>query len=365
MPYIIDAHEDLAYNFLSFGRDYRRSAYDTRKTEIDTNIPSITGQCTIGWQEYQQSQVAVVFATLFAVPKQYVEGEWEVQTYSDTEQATDIYRRQIDFYHRLCDSNPDMFFFVRNKEDLKKVLKPWDEKAALYPQRTYPVGIIPLLEGAEGIQSIGHLRELQQAGLNIVGPVWSGIRFCGGTRQPGEFTAEGYELLKVMAELDMVLDVSHMNEKSILQALERYEGAVMASHANARALIAEDLHERQLSDQAIKRLFERDGIIGVIPYNRFLKSDWKTTDDRKTVMLGKLVMHIDHMCQIAGDSKHVGIGTDFDGGFGYPDIPYELDTIADLQKLIPLLADRGYNDSDIEAILGLNWRHFLENNLPG
>ena len=121
---------------------------------------------------------------------------------------------------------------------------------------------------------------------------------------------------------------------------------------------------RHLSDRVIQGLIERGGVIGVVPFNEFLQSGWKKQDGRQDISLNHLVAHIDYICQMAGDARHVGLGTDFDGGFGLESVPAELDSIADLQKLSPLLAARGYSETDVTAILGENFINHLKNSLP-
>jgi len=155
-----------------------------------------------------------------------------------------------------------------------------------------------------------------------------------------------------------------MNEISALQALDRFDGTVIASHANARALLRNIQGERHLTDAVIRGLFERGGVMGIIPFNSFLVPGWTAADGRQAVPLDLVAAQIDYLCQMAGDSLHAALGTDFDGGFGWPAVPDGIDTIADLQKIVPLLAQRGYNEKDIENILGGNWRRFLEKALP-
>jgi len=104
--------------------------------------------------------------------------------------------------------------------------------------------------------------------------------------------------------------------------------------------------------------------MGIIPYNQFLDTDWKPEDLNHRVSLKKVVEQIDYVCQLAGSARHVAIGTDFDGGFGVSDVPFELDTIADLQKLAPMLHEIGYDDKDVEAIFCENWRRKVEEILP-
>jgi membrane dipeptidase len=167
-----------------------------------------------------------------------------------------------------------------------------------------------------------------------------------------------------MAELGMVLDISHMDHLSARQALDAYQGQVIASHANAEALITGIPINRHLKDETIHQLIEREGVMGIVPVNHFLNWHWRDQGGKMAIGLDKYVAQIDHVCQIAGDTRHVAIGTDFDGGFGVEFVPREIDTIADLPKLIPLLTEKGYNQDDIERILSGNWLRILRNNLP-
>lgn len=383
MPYIIDAHQDIAYNALTFERDYLRSAVETRRLETDTPTPERTGHTLLGWPEYQRGQVALIFSTLFLAPKRYASGAWENQVFASPADARDLYEKQYNYYRRLADEHPDQFRLIFNQKDLREVIEPWEKlpahlalqteaegaakeraEADAKPEVTHPVGLVLLMEGAEGIGALEELEEWWERGLRIVGPVWAGTRFCGGTIEPGEFTREGLGLLEVMGGLGYTLDISHMNEISALQALDRYDGPIIATHANARALLKGVEGERHLTDRTIRQLVERDGIMGVLPFNRFLRPDWRNSDDRQLVTLHTLAAHIDHICQLAGDARHVGIGTDFDGGFGWPAVPYEINTIADMQKLAQVLTEYGYSQDSIQDIMGNNWRRHLERTLP-
>lgn len=363
MPFIIDAHQDIAYNMLTFGRDYRRSAHETRQLEQDTPTIAQTGQTLLGWPDYQAGQVAVIFNTLFNAPRRYQGGDWDTNSFADFNQAYRLTRDQLDLYNRLCDESPHMFRRIFNRRDLQAVLEPWQQTPAVPPQVTHPVGLVTLMEGAEGVGHPDELEEWWQAGVRAIGLVWAGTRLCGGSYEGEGFTREGYAFMEAMAGLGFTLDISHMNELSANQALDTYPGAVMASHANARALLMPSF-QRHLSDTVIRKLIERGGVMGVLPFNRFIKPDWKLADGREAVSLAHLIAHIDHVCQLAGSAAHVGIGTDFDGGFGWPAVPLELNTIADLPRLGPLLAERGYSSADVAGILGGNWLRLLERTLP-
>jgi len=203
-------------------------------------------------------------------------------------------------------------------------------------------------------------------GLRLIGLSWAGTRYAGGTREPGPLTEDGRRLVKAMMNYNFTLDLSHMDEQSALESLDLYNGPIVASHSNCLALLPNFPTNRHLSDRVIRGVIERDGVIGIVPFNAFLKSGWSRAKGsaREEVPLDVVAAHMDHVCQLAGDARHVGIGSDYDGGFGLQSVPPEIDTIADLQKLIPLLIARGYSESDTANILGSNWLNFLEKNLP-
>lgn len=358
-PFVVDAHQDLAYNILNFGRDYRRSAYETRRLEQGGPVPARNGETLLGWPEYHKGGVGLVFATLFNAPLRSQTGDWETQAYSTSGDAHQVYKRQAELYHRLAEEQPDYYCLVRVRADIESLIDRWQNE-----QDTAPIGLVMLMEGAEGVRRPAELELWWELGVHIIGPAWLGTRFCGGTGEPGPLTPEGYALLDGMATLGFVLDLSHMDAQACLQALDHYPGQVIASHSNVMALLNGWQNNRHLPDEVIRGLVKRDGVIGVVPLNSFLQTGWKRGQDRSLVPLSTLIAHIDYICQMAGDARHVGIGTDFDGGFGVQSTPPEIDTIADLPRLAPLLAEKGYSDDDIKAIFGQNWLRILRNTLP-
>jgi membrane dipeptidase len=361
-PLIVDAHEDLAYNMLTFGRDYTRPVAETRRNETasGSEAPEHNGQTLIGWPEYQRGRVAVVFSTLFAAPVRRKTGSWDKQAYADYNQAHRVYRTQLDTYHDLADRHPDQFQLITRRAHLETLLSSWADPGL----DGHPVGLVALMEGAEGVRTPSELDEWWEAGLRMIGLAWAGTRFCGGTRDPGPLTDEGRAMLAAMADLGFTLDLSHMDEMAARQSLDLYEGPLIASHANAEALLPGYEGNRLLSNEVIQELIARDGIIGVVPFCAFLKTGWKKVDSREGITLETLAAHVDHICQMAGDARHVGLGSDFDGGFGLSAVPTDIDTIADLQKLAPILKGKGYNDEAVAAILGENWLRHLRTYLP-
>ena len=357
---IVDAHQDLAWNMVCLGRDYTRTVAESRQAERGTMVEAINDQTLLGWDAYQQGRVALVFSTLFAAPVSAKEGDWDIQWYENDEQAHQMYRQQLDAYHQLVEEQPHNFTLICSSSELESHIHRW-EKDDSEPQ---PVGMVILMESADPIREPAEVELWWQLGVRIIGPAWAKTKYCGGTHDPGPLTDLGYALLEAMAEFNYILDLSHMDEEAALQSLDTYQKRVIASHSNVKALLKGTDSNRFLSDRVIQCILERGGIIGVVPYNCFLDTNWQKGDPREQITLDMLVAHIDYICQLAGDARHVGIGSDFDGGFGLSAVPKEIETIADLQLIVPLLEDKGYCDDDIKAILGGNWLSLLKETLP-
>ena len=364
MPTLIDAHEDIAYNHINYKRDYRRSVHETRTIEKGSYIIGETDETMLGWEEYQNGQVALIFGTIYIIPGNHCPSDTVIAVYKSPDDVRRLYQQEIDYYRTLDQSSENQFCLVKTSTEINQVLKTWNDLPAFYPDVVHPVGILMSIEGLEGIKHIKEIETYWEMGVRAIGPVWAGGRFCGGTQEFGGFTAEGYELLKLMSRIGYLLDLSHMTDLSARQALDSYEGPVIGSHANPRALLDEESGERHFTDPVIEGLIERDSVMGIVPFNRFLVPGWNKEIDGKNVSMEHVIRHIDYVCQLAGNATHVAIGSDFDGGFGYQSVPQGFDSIADLQKLAPLLKNRGYTDSDIEGIFWKNWHRILEKSLP-
>ena len=199
-------------------------------------------------------------------------------------------------------------------------------------------------------------------GVRIVAPAWQQTRYATGADFDGELTMLGYELLEVMASYNLILDVSHMSERAYKQSLEMYEGAIIASHTSARHFYD---NPHCLSDEMIRRLADRDGVMGIMMYNRYLRKDWHHTDPKRKVTLDHVADVIDYVCQLTGSVRHVGIGSDIDGGYAYRSLPEEIDSSTDLWLLKDKLAARGFSADDVEVILAGNMLRMLQQTLPG
>lgn len=354
--FIVDAHEDIAYNALYFGRDYHHSVAQKRRLEAGGDHPN--GIATVGLPDSILGRVALVYATIFTAPESAPGmGTIPGPRYKDAGEAYRLGLQQLDYYQRLTDDS-DRVQLVRTQSELDTVLATWESGKEMTEHRQ---GIVLLMENADPIIEPKQFEEWYERGLRIVGPAWAASRYCGGTGQPGSLTGLGHELLEVMASFNAVLDLSHMAEASFLEAVDRYEGVVIASHSNPRRFRETDRH---LSDEMIRRLAERGGVMGIVPYNNFLRNGWRLGDARTDVPFSLVLDAIDYVCQVTGSAQHVGIGSDFDGGFGVQSIPAGMDTITDLWRVGDGLRARGYAEADIEAILSGNMLRCLRQSLP-
>lgn len=343
---IVDGHEDLAYNALSLSRDPRRSAKETRTLEPEKPV---NGLATVGLDDFLAGNVRVIFATIYVSPARDGSNT-PGKTYTNAEEANALGQEQLAYYALLA-SDP-RFSLITTRDDLKRVVD----------SPTPKVGLVLLMEGADPIIEPNDLQTWYDGGVRIIGPAWSQTRYSGGTGKPGPLTDPGKELIGEMSRLGLVLDTSHMAEESFFQALELYQGTVIASHSNVRKFVPTD---RQLSDDMIRALVKRDGVIGAVFYNQFLQYEWrKQGADKKAVTFATVIDHMKHICDLAGDTRHCGIGSDFDGGFGMEATPNEIDTVADLQKFAEALSSAGFSDADVSGIMGGNWLRILERALP-
>jgi len=247
---------------------------------------------------------------------------------------------------------------IRDAAGLEKQLALWN--SAEQVERT-PIGYILSLEGADSIVSINHLARAREQGLRAIGPAHYGKgTYANGTGASGGFNAKGRELLSEIERLGLILDVTHLSDDCFWEALDLFHGPVWASHQNCRALVPD---ARQFSDEQIRALIARGAVIGAALDAWMLVPGWvrgKTTPQSASLTLEKFVDHIDHVCQLAGDARHAGIGSDLDGAFGCEQTPADLNTIADLAKIYGLLAARGYKPNDVDCITHGNFINFLK-----
>jgi len=348
-PVIVDAHQDIAWNKVALNRDFFESVPEKRARE-GARPAHGEGSAVVGFPELLAGNVRVIFATLYVAQARPDRTAWG-KTYTTPQEAHDQAMEQLAYYAVLA-ADPRVSL-ITTRGDLARAVSSEAPR----------VGLVVLMEGADPIIAPEQAQEWYDAGVRIVGPAWSQTRYSGGTRAPGPLTELGRALMPQLERAGLVLDTSHMAEQSFFDALELFNGPVIASHSNCRVFISTDA-DRQLSDEMIRAIIARDGVIGAVVYNRFVQEGWDKTARKDAVALADVVKHIQHICDLAGDARHVGIGTDFDGGFGVESTPREIDTVADLQKLGDTLSAASFGDADVAAILGGNWIRLLRRALP-
>lgn len=352
-PLIIDAHLDLAMNALEWNRNLREPVEALRKREEGLTDKPDRGKGMVSLPELRKGRIGLVVATQIA---RYVDRNSTLPGWHSPEQAWAQTQGQLAWYKAM--EAADEMIQVRNLDALEAHLSYWEDDQLADENKK--IGYILSLEGADSLIDLSYLERAYAYGLRALGPAHYGSgRYAPGTGMEGPLTSMGKELVKEMDSLRMILDVTHLTDEGFDQALQIFKGPVWASHHNTRALVQ---HQRQLSDDQIKVLIERDAVIGGVLDTWMLTNNWQrgiSDPEKENVNLHKLIDHYDHICQLAGNSLHIAIGSDLDGMFGKEQAPYDMDTIADLQGLAPLLRLRGYNQEDIENIFYRNWLRFL------
>jgi membrane dipeptidase len=273
--------------------------------------------------------------------------------YKTAEEAHDQALKQWDWYQHQIDNGELRLV------DSQQALPGCESPAA--PPRESPKAIpfVLLLEGADALRSADDVHGWYQRGLRIVGLAWGKTRMAGGTGSPGPLTDEGRAIVRAMDQLHMIHDTSHLADDSFWQLLDLTDGPLMASHSNCRHIVPTD---RQLSDDMIKAIARRSGVIGVNLYDEFLLAPDQYK--KRPCTLDDLIAHIKRICDLAGSANHLGLGTDMDGGVGRDDIPHELTTIADLPRVADALSAANFCNEDIFNIMGKNWLTFFRRHLP-
>lgn len=331
--FIVDAHLDLAYN-VARGRDPRQPA--EQQPFVDNEY------ATVGLPDLRAGGVGLVCATIFCSPASY-----RGHGYRDAEEARRQALGQLGTYQQWIQQG--LLRFVSGGA----AYAPGDQ-----PHRASAIDAILLLEGADALRSPDDVPEWFEAGLRIVGLAWRRTRAAGGTGEPGGLSDEGRDLVRALDRVGILHDTSHLAEQAFWELLDLTPRAVIASHSNCRAIVPTD---RQLSDDMIKAIAGRGGVIGINFYDKFLLPPGEAGKRRATLV--DVVRHVQHVCQLTGSAAHVGIGTDMDGGLGREQIPVEISTSADLPRVAEALFSAGFGDEDVRNVMGGNWLRFFRDHL--
>jgi membrane dipeptidase len=350
--FTIDAHLDLSMNALEWNRDLTRPVSEINAREIGLTDKPDRGNATVTLPELRKGNIGLVVATQIA---RFVAPDNNLPGWHSPEQAWAQTQGQLAWYQTMVEKGE--MAQIRNLDQLKTHLDLWKDGK---DNSAKPVGFILSLEGADSIVNLDYLEKAYESGLRALGPAHYGPgRYAFGTDSSAPLSAQGKALVKKMDELGIILDATHLCDLAFWDALEIYQGPVWASHNNCRALVD---HNRQFSDEMIKALVDRGAVIGGAFDAWMLSPGWvrgKSTPKERNVTLSTVLDHLDHICQIAGNANHIGIGSDLDGAFGTEQSPADLETIADLKKIPNLLRQRGYSESDVEKVMHGNWLNFL------
>lgn len=346
---IFDAHLDMAWNALEWNRNLELPVHKIREFEKQF-AGTYPGANTVSWDALRQGGVGITISTL--LPR-LSRKDKALSHYQSREAAYAACMGQLYYYRALVAKG--VLREIPDRKTLTAHVREWEQDKT----GKLPIGYILSMEGSPSILSPAQIREWYEAGLRILGPSHYGVSpYTHGTGSEGGLLPEGPALLREMDKVGMLLDVTHLADQSFWEALEVFHGPVLASHHNCRALVPAD---RQLADDQIKALIARGAVIGAAFDAWMLTPGWVigvTQPDNCT--LENVVDHIDHICQLAGNARHCGMGTDLDGGFGKEQTPRDLDTIADLKKVAEILSRRGYSQADIDGIMYQNWVRFFE-----
>lgn len=350
--FIIDAHLDLSMNAMEWNRDLRLPVQAIRALEKGMTDKPDRERSTVSFPELRKGNIGIVVATQIA---RYVKPGSVIPGWNSPEQAWAQTQAQLSWYRTMEEAGE--MVQISNSGQLKAHYELWNDGTA---NENKAIGYILSLEGADSIVDLSYLERAHQYGLRAIGPAHYGPgRYANGTDATGEMGAQGLALLKEMERLNIILDATHLCDDVFWQALDHFSGPVWASHNNCRAFVN---HNRQYSDEQLLALIERGAVIGGALDAWMLVPNWErgvSTPQSMNCDLEKVVANMDHICQLAGNARHIGIGSDLDGAFGTEQSPLDLDTISDLQKMVAMLSAKGYSAEDLDHIFHQNWLNFL------
>lgn len=350
--FIFDAHLDLSMNAMEWNRDLIQPISEINAREQGLTDHPDRGNAVVSLPELRKGNIGLVVATQIA---RYITPNDSRSGWYSPQQAWAQTQAQLAWYKTMEEAGE--MVQITEGGSLEKHLALWQNDA---PNDSKPIGYILSLEGADSLITVDYVEKAYEYGLRAIGPAHYGSgRYTNGTNATGKMGQNGLDLLKKMASLNMILDATHLCDDAFWQAMTHFDGAVWASHNLCRSIVD---HNRQFSDDQIKELIQRNAVIGAAFDAWMIVPNWvrgQSTPLSTNCNIEKIIDHIDHICQIAGNALHVGIGSDLDGGYGREQCPYDVETIADLQKIPALLKKRGYTEGDVENIMHDNFLRFL------
>ncbi|HET7186325.1 MAG TPA: dipeptidase [Terriglobales bacterium] len=356
---VIDTHADTPQNFLDQGFD----------------IAAVTRTGSIDLEKISQGNLGAEFFSIWVEPG-YFGGHY-------ARRAMDL----IDSVYEQARRHPDRMVMAYSADDIMRARTGKNKKFAAL------LG----LEGGHAIENDIHLlRAFYRLGVRYMTLTWSNTNewadSSGDINNPkishhDGLTPFGKQVVEEMNRLGMMVDISHVADKTFWDTIAVSKAPIIASHSSARALTQAP---RNMTDDMLKAMTKNGGVVMVNFFDAFLDEDFRRAFDaqaperdaavkaheEKMRAAGKplnyadveedvekewaaklprppfkvLIDHIDHIAKVAG-VEHVGLGSDFDGN---PAMPQGMDSAADLPKITQALLDRGYTATQIRGILGGN-----------
>ena len=351
-PYlIVDGHLDLAFSALQVNRDLTQPAATVRTHDPEPVMRSF-GSCTVTFPELREGRVGIVLGTVMS--RLDPNDQWTRTGMYTQSQCYGVGRGHYAYYEAM--EWEGVIRLIHDVEDLDEVLADWEE-----PEPDTPIGLVLAMESADPILGPDQVPEWYDLGLRMVSISHYGTSsYSHGTGTEGGLLPTAKPLLDALGKVGIIVDLTHTTDVSFWEILDLYDGPVCASHHNCRALTP---GQRQLTDDMIKAIAERGGVIGASCDAWMLDPTWKREvpcyEQTTSATLKTVADHADHIVQLLGNAQHAGIGSDLDGGFGTEQGPRDLNTIADLQKLAGIFESRGYPEDDIRSIMSGNWIRLL------
>lgn len=329
--YLVDTHQDIAFHCLEYGRDL-----------VDPG----TVECMIALPWLQSVSVRLICATLFTEPR-HSDGVRRYQLHS-----------QYEMYRQWFAQHAAELWHIKSRSDLARLAVTGPISASGKP--VYPIGVILLMEDCGLLASPAEAQTWWERGVRMACVTWNGKnRYASGCFSGGAgFTPLGKELLVEFARLGMILDLSHLSERAVGEALDLYGGPLCSGHTNARAICR---NERNLTDSHAKQIADRGGVIGLNLLAPLLIYGWRKGDPQPPIAAA--TQHTAYLADLCGP-QHIGIGADLDGGLTPANTPQGINRIDHLPLLADDLRTRGWNEEMVAGFLGRNWWRFFEHALP-
>lgn len=350
---IFDAHLDLGLNAIDWNRDLRLTVAELRAQETALGMTDLGRRTnTVTFPELRKAGVGVGVATVLARIEQPINHPFG---YTTPEACYAVAMAHLAYYRAMERSGA--MRMIQTRGDLARHVESYQADPV-----GSPFGFVLSMECGDPVLDPEQIHEWHALGLRAIGITHYGPnRYGGGTRSEAGLAAEAIPLLANIQKLGIALDMTHLSDRAFDQVADRFGGRVLASHQNARKFCD---WQRQFSDAQIQHVVGRGGVIGVACDAVMLQPGWVRGQSSREVTMERVVDNIDHICQIAGNARQVGIGSDLDGGYGCEQTPADLDTIADLRKIPEILSGRGYGDADIAGVAHGNWLRFFSEVLP-